>query len=119
LEELKPAIKQSQISQQHNGLGYSGDAFINKNTGKPTYSKGYARKKGKISPIDLDDKGDFQREIFVDIRENTFVIDSANEKTEKLLAQFSGDIFGLNKETKTDLKPTGQKVLKKQFENKL
>lgn len=119
MEELSPTIKEQQINQQHKGFGYNGEPFINKHTGKPTYSKSYARKKGKSSPIDLEDKGDFQKEIFVDVRDDTYVIDSANEKTDKLIAQFSGDIFGLNKESKIEIKPTGQKILVKQFKNKL
>ena len=105
-------ILQAQKMQQSKGLGSDGKPFINKNTGKPTYSKGYAKKKGKTSPIDLQDTGDFKRNEFLDVRGTTFIIDSADTKTEKLLQQFGGNIFGLNEETKIDLKPTLQKGLK-------
>lgn len=115
----KKEILQAQKLQQSKGLGSDGKPFINKNTGKPTYSKSYARKKGKESPIDLEDKGDFKRDEFLDLRGATFVIDSADEKTEKLLAQFGENIFGLNSETKAELKPINQKTMKENVQKQL
>lgn len=101
------------------GLGSSGNPFINKNTGKDEYSPSTAKKKGRKKPIDLYDTGDFQREIFIDVREKTFVIDSADEKSGKLIAQFGGEIFGLNSETKSEVKKDLQVELKQQIKKQM
>ena len=118
MNQSKTLVKK-QIEQQRKGLGSTGKPFINKRTGKPTYSPSYAKKKGKTSPIDLHDKGDFQFETFIDIRTDTFVFDSADEKSERLQQQFGTEIFGLNTESKIETKPALQKELKQQIKQQM
>lgn len=93
------------------GLGSTGKPFININTGKDEYTSFTAKRKGKKKPIDLKDKGDFQRDIFIDVRTDTFVLDSADEKTNKLIAQFGEEIFGLSYDSRVIIKPTLQKEI--------
>ena len=45
--------------------------------------------------VDLKLTGDFQFELFVDVRADTFVIDSADEKSQKLKSKYGEMIFGL------------------------
>lgn len=87
------------------GLGSTGKPFINANTGTDEYTSFTAKRKGKKKPIDLKDKGDFQRDIFIDVRTDTFVLDSADEKTNKLIAQFGEEIFGLSYDSRVIVKP--------------
>ncbi len=71
-------------------------------------------KKRKGQPTDrvtLRDQMDFYNEIFLDAREQTFVIDSADGKTEKLIEDYGETILGLGKTRKSEwiqetLKPT-------------
>lgn len=64
----------------------------------------YAKKKYEMNPlagfgnVDLRLKNEFQREIFVDARERSVVIDSGNEKTASLIKKYDENIFGLNKD---------------------
>lgn len=70
-------------------------------------SNSYARKKNSLNPLpgfgNMDWKltGQLHKEIFVDVRSETFVIDSADDKTGKLIERFS-DPFGLTKENQAD-----------------
>lgn len=93
------------------GLASTGKPFINANTGTDEYAPSTAKKKGKKKPIDLKDKGDFQQDIFIDVRTDTFIIDSADSKTDKLLKQFGPDIFGLNYDSRVVIKPILQKEI--------
>lgn len=97
--------------QQQQGIASTGKPFINKNTGTSEYSPSYAKRKGKKAPIDLHDKGDFQNDMLLDVRTDIFIIDSANEKTQKLLDQFGPDIFGLDYESRVIAKPELQTEL--------
>jgi hypothetical protein len=101
------------------GLSSNGKPFINKNTGTDEYAPSTAKRKGKKKPIDLFDKGDFQKELFVDVRENTFVIDSADRKTDKLIKQFGGEILGLNEDSRKITKPSLQMELKRQVKSQM
>lgn len=114
LMDSRGDLIRAQRLQMQQGLDKMGKPFINKNTGTDEYAPSTAKKKGKKKPIDLKDKGDFQNEIFVDIRENTFVIDSADSKSEKLIKQFGEGIFGLNSESRITTKPGITKNLLKQ-----
>lgn len=98
--------------QQSKGLGSDGKPFINKNSGTDEYSPGYAKKKGRKKPIDLFSTGDFKNAEFMDVRKDVIVLDSADEKTEKLIKQFGEGIFGLNEESRVKLKPFIQPELK-------
>lgn len=113
LDNKRHEIVEQQIKQQRKGLGKDGKPFININTGTDEYSPGYAKKKGKKKPIDLFNTGSFQREEFLDVRPNSYVIDSADEKTDKLIKQFGDTIFGLNQESIVELQPEIKPELKK------
>ena len=93
------------------GLASTGKPFINANTGTDEYSPSTAKKKGRKKPIDLKDKGNFQSDIFIDVRTDTFILDSADSKTDKLIKQFGPDIFGLNYDSRVDIKPFLQKEI--------
>ena len=61
--------------------------------------------------VTLRDKRDFYNEIFVDARDETFVIDSADEKAGKLIMDYGEKIFGLGRSRRAEwvqetLKPT-------------
>ena len=101
------------------GLASTGKPFINANTGKDEYSPSTAKKKGKLKPIDLHDKGDFQNDIFIDVRTDTFILDSADSKTDKLIKQFGEEIFGLSPDSKELARPVIQKQLVKEVKVKL
>lgn len=108
----KKQILEQQVNQQRAGISSTGKPFININTGTDEYSPGYAKKKGKLKPIDLFNTGSFQREEFMDVRKDVIVFDSADKKTEKLIEQFGEEIFGLSPDTRIGLKPELQTELK-------
>lgn len=67
----------------------------------------YARKKNQLNPLagygfmDFKLTGQLYSEIFVDVREKTYVIFSADPKTLKLVERI-GDPFDLTKDNKTE-----------------
>lgn len=70
--------------------------IFNVQTGSDEYSPGYAKKKGKKKPIDLHLTGDFQGDIFIDVREKEVIVDSADIKSGDLQKKYGGEVFGLN-----------------------
>jgi hypothetical protein len=52
--------------------------------------------------VDLMLTKDFYNDQFVDVRTDTFVIDSGDEKTNKLIKKYGEDIFGLSKDYKKE-----------------
>jgi len=102
-------ILEAQKIQMQRGLSSSDKPLVNVNTGKPEYSPSYAKIKGKKSPIDTHKTGAFQNDLFIDIRTDTFIIDSLDSKTDKLLKQFGPDLFGLNFGARVHIKPIIQK----------
>jgi hypothetical protein len=59
------------------------------------------RSKGqRVDVVTLNDTGDFYQGIFVDVRDNTLVIDSGDSKTADLLDKYGEEIFGLTGEFK-------------------
>lgn len=61
------------------------------------------RRKGQPTDrVTLRDKQDFYGEIFLDARETTFLLDSADEKTGKLIEDYTEKIFGLGKTRKAE-----------------
>lgn len=69
--------------------------FIHKRTGVPYLSVPYAKRTNKQKP-NLFLKGEFQREMFLEVDENkqTFFIDSSNFKSGFLVENY-GNIFGI------------------------
>lgn len=74
------------------------------------------RKKGQPTDrVTLKDTGAFYAGIIIDVRENTFVIDSADEKSGKLQDRYGEKIFGLNSESRIEY----IKTLKPAFINEI
>ena len=74
-----------QQEQMTSGIREDGRPIFNVKTGSDQYSKSYAKKKGKTSPIDLYDTGDFQGAIFLHNDDAvTFTVDSSDSKSGKL-----------------------------------
>lgn len=109
-----------QREQMMTGLREDGMLIFNLKTGSDQYSKSYAKKKGKTSPIDLYDTGDFQGAIFLHNDDaTTFVVDSADGKSGKLQENYGKQIFGLDDDNKVQLKPIVQENLYNDFVNEL
>lgn len=102
-------MQQLQMITGYNSLG--------KRIGKYR-NKVYAQKKYTQNPfagygnVDLRLTEAFQRDIFIDVRDMGVVIDSGDEKTEKLIEKYGREIFGLNKKSATEY---SQLYLKKEF----
>lgn len=84
----------------------------------------YARKKQAMNPkpglgnVDLKLTGATHRDIYSEVRGNKVIIDSTNEKTQKLAEKYGEQIFGLSPEVKKDyinedLRPVFIRVIKK------
>jgi hypothetical protein len=72
----------------------------------PQYSPSTkVRKRKKGHPFDrvtLKDTGEFYKGIIIDVRGDTFVITSGDEKTGKLEDKYGVQIFGLNSDSKIE-----------------
>jgi len=68
----------------------------------------YARMKEVMNPLpgfgvpDLRLTGEFYKQVYVDVRDNTVIIDSTDEKTQSLVNKYGEEIFGLNENTKAE-----------------
>ena len=66
----------------------------------------YARMKAQLNPlagegnVDLKLTGDFQSDMFLDVRGDTFIVDSADEKSQQLQTRYGEEIFGLDTDYK-------------------
>jgi len=98
ITDTSQQLVQAQRNQMLHGKNVFGE-LIGKYRSEP-----YARKKYKMNSlagfgnVDLRLENNFQKDIFVDPRDNSVVIDSGNEKTEKLIEKYGKEIFGLNKD---------------------
>ena len=107
------AYIKAQRQQMFNGLRSDGKPIYRLSTGSDTYSPAYAKKKGKLKPIDLYDKGDFYNEQYLVENGNdpsSVIVDSADSKSGKLQEDYGGAIFGLNNESAADVIPTLQQA---------
>lgn len=109
-----------QREQMMRGERQDGHPIFNLKTGSDQYSPAYAKKKGKSSPIDLRDKGDFQGDIFIQVEDSEkAIVDSADSKSGKLQENYGSQIFGLNTNSRIDFKPIGQANLLAEIEKVL
>ena len=116
-EEEYVRIQQEQLAK---GQREDGKPIFNVKSGSTQYSLGYAKKKGKSSPIDLHDTGAFYGGIFIHVEAaDTFVTDSADDKSGKLQENYSPEIFGLNDESNIEFIPIATDNLIKEFETVL
>jgi hypothetical protein len=103
---------QIQQEQIRNGLRRDDKPIFNLITGSDQYSPGYAKKKGKSSPIDLYDTGSFSEGIFLHVDNITeAVVDSADDKTESLIERYGNEIFGLNTASMGEFLPLAKETL--------
>lgn len=75
------------------GITSKGEAITYQ--GRTRYSPGYARKKGKSSPIDLKDTGSFHRKTYAEVLPDYIEFDSTDSKAQMLKQRSGEDIFGL------------------------
>jgi len=83
---------------------------------KPYRNPQYAQRKRALNPrgvTDLHLTGAFHRDMFIDASRFPVVIDSSNEKTPKLKAQYGDDIMGLTSE---NTKGPAQEILRPSVE---
>jgi len=89
-------------------------------------SEKYAAKKLAQNPlagsgnVDLKLTGEYHEELFVDVREQTLVIDSAAsaDKIENIIGKY-GDPLGLNETSLNEYKPISNKALNKKIIQKI
>ncbi len=118
IEDNRDAIRELQIDQLKHGKNKKGELI-----GKYR-SKSYAKKKNQLNPlaglgnVDLILTGALKNDIFVDVRPDVFVIDSADSKTGELIKKY-GDPFGLSKESNIELLPALQKTAVKRTKEKM
>lgn len=96
--------KEEMITQQQAQL-FTGLTSKEEDITPPYRPRTVAIKTRKGQPTDrvtLRDTGDFYRGIFVETREQTFVIDSIDEKSGDLQEKYGEDIFGLGRTRRTE-----------------
>ena len=109
-----------QQAQMMKGQREDGRPIFNVKTGSDQYSPGYAKRKGKSSPIDLRDTGAFQDATFIHVEDQqTFTVDSADSKSGKLQENYGTQIFGLNDESKVEFMPIAKDNLLTELINEL
>lgn len=112
LEDNAADYTQRQREQMLKGERGDGKKIFRLLTGSDEYSDQYAKKKGKKKPIDLHATGDFQSEIFMDVRDEELFIDSADPKSGMLQKDYGDQIFGLQDEATSEFaETTGEKLV--------
>lgn len=92
----------AQRQQLISGLRSDDRNIFNVITGSEYYSATYAAYKGKSHPIDLYDKGDFNKGVFAIADETGLTLDSIDDKTTLLTENYGVDIFGLGSGARVD-----------------
>ncbi len=103
--ETAGTFLEKQKEQLMAGERNDGKMIFNVKTGSNQYSPAYAKKKGKSSPIDLRDKGEWQGGLFVDVREQELYIASTDSKDAILNENYGEEILGLNQNKRTEYAP--------------
>jgi len=70
-------------------------------------------------PIKLLDTGSFQEQIFVDVKQKSFVTDSKDSKSEMLKRDYGEEIFGLDKPERMEIAVFKKPVFVKQVRAKI
>ena len=116
MEAVGPQLADRQRDQMLEGKNKKGARIGRYRSGA------YARMKEVMNPLpgfgvpDLRLTGEFFKQIYVDIRDNTVIVDSTDEKTQSLVNKYGEEIFGLSKNTKSefikkDLRPVFMKKI--------
>lgn len=117
-ESIQNTAKQyleKQQKQMYEGIGKDGAPILPDYAPRTIQIK---RRKGqRTDVVTLRDKGDFYKDQYLDVRGSTFVIDSANPKTQDLVDKYGEKIFGLSTEyqkayVQEDLQPEFQRSIK-------
>jgi len=88
-----------QQKQLFSGVDESGDKILPEYTARTVAIK---KKKGQPTDrVTLKDTGAFYSEMFLDPREDIYVIDSADEKSGDLQKKYGPEIFGLTEQNQT------------------
>lgn len=96
IENTAGAATEQQRLQLNQGLK-ANDEFL------PDYSFRSVFQYGKPpGPIRLYDTGDFYRGILIDVREDIFILESADPKSNMLQNRYGSDILGLGTEAKVN-----------------
>lgn len=95
IDQTKEAIILQQQAQLFGGLNSKEESIVPPYRPRTIQIK--TRKGQPTDRVTLRDKGDFYKGIFVDVREETFVTDSIDEKAGKLIDKYGVTIFGLGK----------------------
>lgn len=78
---------------------------------RPEYAPSTRKRKGFSTP-NLYEKGDFQKDLFADVRSDSILFDSADRKTPWLTDRYGERIFGLTEESKDVIKDAaGEKFI--------
>lgn len=96
LLDTRDTYSELQREQIVSGKRSDGENIFNLETGSDEYSPQYAKRKGFKKPINLRDTGDFTDSIFMDVRDEELIIDSADEKSGMLQKRYGDQIFGLD-----------------------
>jgi hypothetical protein len=88
--------------QMREGYSRTGELITNQYTDRPEYSPGYAKIKGRRSPIDLFVTGEFQNALEVTVIGDVISERSTDFKDENLTEKYGTDIFGLGGVYKED-----------------
>jgi hypothetical protein len=115
IQATAPQYLEKQKAQLSEGLNKDGSPILPKYAPRTVQIK--KRKGQRTDVVTLRDTGDFYQDTFLDVRDSSFVIDSANPKTQDLLDKYGEDIFGIGGDFKAsyvneDLKPVFQKSIK-------
>jgi hypothetical protein len=79
--------------------------------GRSQYSRSYARRKGRFSPIDLKDTGSFHSKTFAEVSGSNILFSSTDSKTDMLKKKSGEDIFGLTDSSKFIAQEKGNALL--------
>lgn len=120
IDDTREPLIEKQKGQLLQGLNAKGNKI-----GKYRNNK-YARVKNQMNPLpglgtpDLKLTGAFHKGLFVDVRTDTYVIESGDEKNDDLQDKYGTEILGLNKESrveyvKEDLRPRFLKNVRKKL----
>lgn len=100
-----------QKEQMFAGERSDGTPIFNIKSGSEYYSKSYAKYKGKESPIDLKDTGDFYKGFNTKQESGGISIDSDDWKSDMLKKTYGAEIFTLNDTSKIEFNPIAQGIL--------
>lgn len=113
MEQTADAATDAQRKQLAQGL-MSDDTFL------PDYSFRSVFQYGKPpGPIRLYDTGDFYRGMLIDVRQDIFILESADSKSTMLQNRYGGNIFGFGTEAQRNYILTLRPVFIEQVRNYL